>query len=436
MESLLVDADPPGRDHARQDRALCRRRRPADRRSSSSPRGFSSRVPIVGSLPLLIALTLLFILANLSVGYTFSTIATNQLQAMQMSFFFFLPNILLSGFMFPFRGMPDWAQMFGEMLPLTHYLRIVRGIMLKGATFATCRPMSSPWPPSPSSRWRSRWRASGRPSTDRSLRKAAFGRRRGPAQGPLLASRHRKSERECKADARRGEDVAEHGGRDRCRSAPRRRRRLSRPCRLLPRPDGAEDDGAEDRHDEGAAEGAEEVRRARRSAELMRGTAFWIDTVVTGRSVPSPTLISAEHDLDGDERQCVSPRARGRRCRGPRCRGRPSAGACSASKCVIARPERVAPVTVPAMSGIRARPESARGEAAHGLEIDRQVDRQADIGAHAEAGRERGHAHDRVVQDAGRDQRLGGASACARRRATRTAPKAATQAEDRRGAQG
>ena len=90
-------------------------------------------VPVVGSLPLLLVLTLLFILANLSVGYTFSTIATNQLQAMQMSFFFFLPNILLSGFMFPFRGMPEWAQMFGEILPLTHYLRIVRGIMLKGA---------------------------------------------------------------------------------------------------------------------------------------------------------------------------------------------------------------------------------------------------------------------------------------------------------------
>ena len=67
-------------------------------------------VPIVGSLRSSIALTLLFIVANLSVGYTFSTIATNQLQAMQMSFFFFLPNILLSGFMFPFRGMPDWAQ--------------------------------------------------------------------------------------------------------------------------------------------------------------------------------------------------------------------------------------------------------------------------------------------------------------------------------------
>lgn len=92
-------------------------------------------VPVVGSLWLLIALTLLFILANLSVGYTFSTIAKSQLQAMQMSFFFFLPNILLSGFMFPFRGMPGWAQVVGEILPLTHYLRIVRGIMLKGATF-------------------------------------------------------------------------------------------------------------------------------------------------------------------------------------------------------------------------------------------------------------------------------------------------------------
>jgi len=92
-------------------------------------------VPIIGSLALLVALTLLFILANLSVGYTFSTIATSQLQAMQMSFFFFLPNILLSGFMFPFRGMPGWAQAIGEVLPLTHYLRIVRGIMLKGAGF-------------------------------------------------------------------------------------------------------------------------------------------------------------------------------------------------------------------------------------------------------------------------------------------------------------
>ena len=92
-------------------------------------------MPIVGSLALLIALTMLFIVAMLSVGYTFSTVATTQLQAMQMSFFFFLPNILLSGFMFPFRGMPQWAQYVGEVLPLTHFIRIVRGIMLKGATF-------------------------------------------------------------------------------------------------------------------------------------------------------------------------------------------------------------------------------------------------------------------------------------------------------------
>ena len=78
----------------------------------------------------------LFIATNLSIGYTFSTIAQNQLQAMQMSIMFFLPNILLSGFMFPFAGMPVWAQWIGEALPLTHYLRIVRAIMLKGATLA------------------------------------------------------------------------------------------------------------------------------------------------------------------------------------------------------------------------------------------------------------------------------------------------------------
>jgi ABC-2 type transport system permease protein len=93
-------------------------------------------VPIMGSLWLLVALSTLFAAANLAVGYTFSTIAENQLQAVQMTFFFFLPNILLSGFMFPFRGMPDWAQAIGEALPLTHFLRIVRGIALKGSGFA------------------------------------------------------------------------------------------------------------------------------------------------------------------------------------------------------------------------------------------------------------------------------------------------------------
>ena len=90
-------------------------------------------IPIFGSLLLLAGLSTLFIAANLSIGYTFSTIAQNQLQAIQMSFMFFLPNILLSGFMFPFAGMPAWAQWIGEALPLTHYLRIVRAIMLKGS---------------------------------------------------------------------------------------------------------------------------------------------------------------------------------------------------------------------------------------------------------------------------------------------------------------
>ena len=97
-------------------------------------------VPMVGSLTLLLAVTLIFVAANLAVGLTFSTIAENQLQAVQMSFFFFLPSLLLSGFMFPFRGMPDWAQILGETLPLTHFLRIVRGILLKGNGIADIAP--------------------------------------------------------------------------------------------------------------------------------------------------------------------------------------------------------------------------------------------------------------------------------------------------------
>jgi ABC-2 type transport system permease protein len=96
-------------------------------------------VPVFGSLILLAGLSTLFITTNLSIGYTFSTVAQNQLQAMQMSIMFFLPNILLSGFMFPFAGMPQWAQYIGEMLPLTHFLRIVRSIMLKGATLSDLR---------------------------------------------------------------------------------------------------------------------------------------------------------------------------------------------------------------------------------------------------------------------------------------------------------
>jgi ABC-2 type transport system permease protein len=89
-------------------------------------------VPLEGSLVLLLFAVLLFIAANVTLGYTFSTLARSQLQAMQMTFFFFLPSILLSGFMFPFRGMPVWAQAIGDVLPLTHFLRAVRGIMLKG----------------------------------------------------------------------------------------------------------------------------------------------------------------------------------------------------------------------------------------------------------------------------------------------------------------
>jgi ABC-2 type transport system permease protein len=93
---------------------------------------FIFHVPFVGNLFLLYSVVLLFIAANLTLGMTFSTLARNQLQAMQMTFFFFLPSILLSGFMFPFRGMPQWAQVIGNLLPLTHFLRLVRGILLKG----------------------------------------------------------------------------------------------------------------------------------------------------------------------------------------------------------------------------------------------------------------------------------------------------------------
>ena len=101
-------------------------------------------VPVLGSLTLLFLVSFPFIVANLGVGITFSTLAQNQLQAVQMAFFFFLPSILLSGFMFPFRGMPGWAQWVGSALPLTHYLRVVRGIVLKGNGFFDIAP--SLWP--------------------------------------------------------------------------------------------------------------------------------------------------------------------------------------------------------------------------------------------------------------------------------------------------
>jgi ABC-2 type transport system permease protein len=90
-------------------------------------------VPITGSLPLLFGVTFFFIAANLALGLFFSTLAQTQQQAMQMSFFFLLPNILLSGFMFPFEAMPRPAQWLAQGLPLTHFLRIVRGIVLKGS---------------------------------------------------------------------------------------------------------------------------------------------------------------------------------------------------------------------------------------------------------------------------------------------------------------
>jgi len=101
-------------------------------------------VPMFGNFILLSAAIVLFIIATLGVGFTFSTIARSQMQSMQMTMFFFLPNILLSGFMFPFRGMPRWAQWIGEALPLTHFLRIVRGVMLKGAGWADIAPQVVP----------------------------------------------------------------------------------------------------------------------------------------------------------------------------------------------------------------------------------------------------------------------------------------------------
>ena len=101
-------------------------------------------VPMQGDPWLLYLVVSLFIAANLTLGITFSSIARNQLQAMQMTFFFFLPSILLSGFMFPFRGMPEWAQWLGSLLPLTHFLVLVRGIMLKGNTLVDLWPQV--WP--------------------------------------------------------------------------------------------------------------------------------------------------------------------------------------------------------------------------------------------------------------------------------------------------
>ena len=94
-------------------------------------------VPFMGALPLLLGAVLVFVLSLVLLGYTISSVARSQMQAMQLTFFFFLPSILLSGFMFPFRGMPVWAQWLGEIFPLTHFLRVIRAIMLKGADWPT-----------------------------------------------------------------------------------------------------------------------------------------------------------------------------------------------------------------------------------------------------------------------------------------------------------
>jgi ABC-2 type transport system permease protein len=101
-------------------------------------------VPMIGSLWVLYAVLTIFIAVNLAVGYTFSTFAQSQLQAMQMMVFFLLPSILMSGFAFPFRGMPQWAQWLGEVIPVTHFLRVVRGILLKGNGFTEIWPDT--WP--------------------------------------------------------------------------------------------------------------------------------------------------------------------------------------------------------------------------------------------------------------------------------------------------
>ena len=131
-----VDADHAARDHARQDRALCADRLPAGGADRRRRRRAVRRADLRQPVRCWRVLSTLFIATNLAVGYTFSTLAQNQLQAMQMAMMFFLPNMLLSGFVFPFLGMPVWAQWIGEWLPLTHYIRIVRSIMLKGSTLA------------------------------------------------------------------------------------------------------------------------------------------------------------------------------------------------------------------------------------------------------------------------------------------------------------
>lgn len=105
---------------------------------------FIFQVPFLGNIGAVYLSALLFIAANLTVGITFSSLAQNQLQAVQLAIFYFLPNILLSGFMFPFKGMPAWAQVIGNLLPLTYFNRLIRGILLKGNGWSDSWP--SVWP--------------------------------------------------------------------------------------------------------------------------------------------------------------------------------------------------------------------------------------------------------------------------------------------------
>jgi len=101
-------------------------------------------VPFFGNIGAIYVVALLFVAANLTVGITLSSLAQNQLQAVQLAFFYFLPNLLLSGFMFPFQGMPKWAQLLGDLLPLTYFNRLIRGIMLKGNGWSDSWP--NVWP--------------------------------------------------------------------------------------------------------------------------------------------------------------------------------------------------------------------------------------------------------------------------------------------------
>ncbi|HQU68483.1 MAG TPA: ABC transporter permease [Albidovulum sp.] len=101
-------------------------------------------VPFVGALPLLLIGVFIFVTSLVILGYLISTLARTQMQAMQLTFFFFLPSLLLSGFMFPYRGMPGWAQALGEIFPLTHFLRLIRAVMLKGSDYAgVAQPMAA-----------------------------------------------------------------------------------------------------------------------------------------------------------------------------------------------------------------------------------------------------------------------------------------------------